>query len=159
MEDFYAVLGVSRRADDVVIKAAYRALSQRYHPDKVPFEQRKAANARMSEINRAYDVLGDASRRRQYDEQLGGQEFEHAEPHDAEGRASFPIIPRAFRRLSVLLSALLLVWAFGVEKKSAWAYGWELVTSGFSNHSHYIFHWGFVVMIVAVAGWAWRRFC
>jgi curved DNA-binding protein CbpA len=64
--DFYAVLGVLPTADDVVIRAAYKALAQRYHPDKwtgAPNE----ANERMMEINAAYEVLSNRERRRQYD--------------------------------------------------------------------------------------------
>mgnify|MGYP000169682062 CR=1 FL=1 len=34
MKDYYAILGVTPQAEDVVIKAAYRALAQRYHPDR-----------------------------------------------------------------------------------------------------------------------------
>jgi len=64
--DYYAVLGVSPDAEDIVIKAAYRALAQRYHPDKNiadPAFSRK----RMAEINEAYQVLGDPKLRNAYD--------------------------------------------------------------------------------------------
>jgi curved DNA-binding protein CbpA len=64
--DFYAVLGVLPTADVVVIRAAYKALAQRYHPDKwtgAPNE----ANERMTEINAAYRVLSDPELRRKYD--------------------------------------------------------------------------------------------
>ena len=54
--DHYAVLGVSPAAEDVVIRAAYRALAQRYHPDKWGGDL-KVANERMAEINAAFAVL------------------------------------------------------------------------------------------------------
>lgn len=64
--DLYAVLGVLSGAEDVVVKAAYRALSQRYHPDRWTGAAAEA-HERMAAINRAYEVLGDPSRRRAYD--------------------------------------------------------------------------------------------
>lgn len=70
LPDYYAILGVLPSAEDVVIKAAYRALAQRYHPDKA--KGRKAsANARMKEINAAYEVLSDKAKRAAYDSECG----------------------------------------------------------------------------------------
>ena len=65
-EDYYTDLGVLPDAEDVVIKAAYRALAQRYHPDKWKGDPAQA-HARMLRINRAYEVLSDASSRAAYD--------------------------------------------------------------------------------------------
>ena len=64
--DYYAVLGVLPDAEDVVIAAAYRALAKRYHPDQWQGD-RSTAHQRMSEINKAYEVLGAAVRRADYD--------------------------------------------------------------------------------------------
>lgn len=64
--DHYFVLGILPDAEDVVVRAAYKALAQRYHPDRwqgAPEE----AHRRMSEINLAYSVLGDKARRSEYD--------------------------------------------------------------------------------------------
>ena len=70
-KDFYAVLGVSASASQDEIKKQYRKLAARYHPDKNPNDA-KAAD-RFKEISEAYQVLGDAERRKQYDQmrQLG----------------------------------------------------------------------------------------
>jgi molecular chaperone DnaJ len=70
-KDFYAVLGVSASATQDEIKKQYRKLAARYHPDKNPNDE-KAAD-RFKEISEAYQVLGDAGRRKQYDQmrQLG----------------------------------------------------------------------------------------
>src|SRR5437764_14763344 len=70
-KDFYAVLGVSASATQDDIKKQYRKLAARYHPDKNPNDP-KAAD-RFKEISEAYQVLGDAERRKQYDQmrQLG----------------------------------------------------------------------------------------
>ncbi len=67
MKDFYAVLGVLPTAENVVIRAAYKALAQRYHPDK--YQGTKVeAEALMKELNAAYSVLSDPEKRRRYDE-------------------------------------------------------------------------------------------
>lgn len=65
-KDYYAILGVLPSVEDFVIRAAYRALAQRYHPDKLP-DCRATAEARMREINEAYAMLSDERLRAQYD--------------------------------------------------------------------------------------------
>ncbi|HEU5145909.1 MAG TPA: DnaJ domain-containing protein [Chryseosolibacter sp.] len=67
MKDYYAILGVSANATASEIKKAFRKLAILYHPDKNPSPE---ARPRFHEINEAYDVLGDAVKRAQYDERL-----------------------------------------------------------------------------------------
>ena len=70
MQNHYEVLQVLRSAEQEVIKAAYRILARRYHPDS--FDGDKAfANAKMQAINAAYEVLGDSARRADYDRDCG----------------------------------------------------------------------------------------
>jgi curved DNA-binding protein CbpA len=66
--DAYAVLGVSPTADPEALKAAYRRLAARTHPDRVPDDERAAATARMQQINVAYGLVADPARRRRYDQ-------------------------------------------------------------------------------------------
>ncbi len=66
-QDFYAVLGVARTADEAEIKKAYRKLAMRYHPDKVGAEEKVAAEAKFKEITEAYEVLRDPEKRGVYD--------------------------------------------------------------------------------------------
>src|SRR5260370_12551964 len=66
-QDFYAVLGVERTADEAEIKKAYRKLAMRYHPDKVGAEEKVAAEAKCKEITEAYEVLRDPEKRAVYD--------------------------------------------------------------------------------------------
>lgn len=66
--DYYKILGVSKDADDKAIKRAYRKLAVQYHPDKNPGDKR--AEEKFKELNEAYEVLGDATKRAKYD-QLG----------------------------------------------------------------------------------------
>jgi curved DNA-binding protein CbpA len=68
--DHYATLGLHSGAEAVVITAAYRALAQRYHPDKWHGDSAEA-HRRMSELNEAYRVLGSASLRAEYDAARG----------------------------------------------------------------------------------------
>ena len=69
MKDYYRTLGVLDDAEDIIIRAAYKALAQRYHPDKWKGDLTEA-NSRMSEINEAYDVLADTEKRKKYDEEF-----------------------------------------------------------------------------------------
>ena len=55
-KDYYRILGVLDDAEEIVIRAAYKALAQRYHPDKWT-GSKDEANKRMSDINEAYGVL------------------------------------------------------------------------------------------------------
>lgn len=64
-KNHYATLCVAPSAEDIVIRAAYRALAQRYHPDRARGSMEHAR--RMTEINEAYAVLSDPEKRRQYD--------------------------------------------------------------------------------------------
>jgi len=65
-KDFYAVLGISSSASQDEIKKQYRRLAAKHHPDKNPNDAKAAE--RFKEISEAYTVLGDADKRKQYDD-------------------------------------------------------------------------------------------
>ena len=64
-KDYYRILGVSDTATAKEIKTAYRKLSRQYHPDT---NSDDGAEERFKEISAAYDVVGDETRRKEYDE-------------------------------------------------------------------------------------------
>lgn len=66
--DYYQQLGVERTASEGEIKKAYRKLAIKYHPDKVPANQKGDAEKRFKEISEAYQVLSDPQKRRKYDQ-------------------------------------------------------------------------------------------
>ncbi|MCJ8163611.1 J domain-containing protein [Pontibacter sp. E15-1] len=76
-KDYYSILGVNKTATQPEIKKAYRGLAKKYHPDKNKGD--KAAEDKFKDISEAYEVLGDAEKRQQYD-QLGAnwRQFQNA---------------------------------------------------------------------------------
>ena len=86
-KDYYAVLGVPKNATQAEIKKAYRKLAQQLHPDANPGNA--DAEARFKEVSSAYDVLGDADKRKRYDEvRAPGPEPVRARPDGREPAAS-----------------------------------------------------------------------
>jgi curved DNA-binding protein len=64
-KDYYKILGVEKGATQSEIKKAYRKLAVKYHPDKN--QGNKVAEDRFKQIGEAYEVLGDAQKRKKYD--------------------------------------------------------------------------------------------
>src|SRR3712207_565768 len=65
MRDPYDILGVARSAPEAEIKKAYRKLAKTYHPDRNKNDPK--AKDKFAEVNTAYEILGDASKRAQFD--------------------------------------------------------------------------------------------
>ena len=96
MKTFYDVLQVSREADPEVIKAAYKSLVQRYHPDKNP--NNPDAEKFLKTINQAYEVLSDPAKRAGYDAAFAeadndttfSKEASHTENNSGGSKGSAP---------------------------------------------------------------------
>ena len=82
MADYYGVLGVPKNADEKEIRAAYRTLARKYHPDLNPGDEK--AEARFKRINEAYELLSDAEDRKKYDKY--GENWKHADQIEARSR-------------------------------------------------------------------------
>ena len=125
MVDYYAILGVNPNAEDIVIRAAYKALAQRYHPDRFA-GSKDEAHRRMSELTQAYEVLADPVRRPKYDRRRKlytravAARFNHARRF-----ASVALDPRAYRSireirgryraaLAALMGAVVVLSAFNL---------------------------------------------
>ncbi|RMH61413.1 MAG: J domain-containing protein [Bacteroidetes bacterium] len=91
IKDYYKVLGLSEDASEAEIKKAYRKLARQYHPDRNP--DNPEAEERFKEVQEAYDVLGDAQRRAEYDRQrkdpFAGSPFSGFSGAGREGGARF----------------------------------------------------------------------
>jgi DnaJ-class molecular chaperone len=79
--DPYEVLGVKKDATEDQIKKAYRSLARKYHPDRNPGD--KQAEASFKEVQDAYDILSDKTKREQYDH------FGFAGPRPGAGPGGF----------------------------------------------------------------------
>ncbi|HEY3298686.1 MAG TPA: DnaJ C-terminal domain-containing protein, partial [Armatimonadota bacterium] len=76
-KDYYATLGVTKDSAEKDIKAAYRKLARKYHPDVNPGN--KEAEEKFKEISEAYEVLSDKDKRAKYDN--FGQQWKNSQSH------------------------------------------------------------------------------
>lgn len=74
MDNHYATLNIAMDAPDAVVRAAYRVLAARYHPDR----RGGGSAAGMQQVNAAYDVLSDPRRRAGHDAELRRQRCRRA---------------------------------------------------------------------------------
>jgi curved DNA-binding protein len=75
--DPYEVLGVARSASEEDVKKAYRKLARQHHPDRNPGD--KSAETKFKEVQEAYDIVGDAEKRKKFD-QFGYAAFDGGMP-------------------------------------------------------------------------------
>ena len=133
----YDNLKVAYNAPDVVIRAAYRALVQQFHPDKFP--DRAVAEHRIKIINKAYEVLSDPDRRKEHDEWIAAQSAHFArdgamasvgESNKNRAGVTSPLSKsrgqlawrsrlegwgRRAERIALGIALVLLVWLLGVD--------------------------------------------
>jgi len=85
-KDFYTILGISRHATAIEIKIAYLMLAKEWHPDKHQNSDeagRKKAEEKFKDLGEAYSVLGDTSKKADYDLTLHDEQ-EPDEPEESE---------------------------------------------------------------------------
>mmetsp|Transcript_45373 Transcript_45373/g.107612 ORF Transcript_45373/g.107612 Transcript_45373/m.107612 type:complete len:171 (+) Transcript_45373:3-515(+) len=86
MADHYQVLGLQRTATAKDVKVAFLKLAQKHHPDVVSPVERVQAEKKFKQINEAYQVLGDAVKRRDYDTGGFRSAYRHASPQQPWAR-------------------------------------------------------------------------
>ncbi len=84
-EDYYKTLGISRDASAADIQKAYRDLARKYHPDLHPDD--KTAKKKFQQVQAAFDVLNDTSKREQYDRYGSSFEQMGSDPRARSGAA------------------------------------------------------------------------
>lgn len=92
MKDYYQILGVAPASSTDEIKKAYRILALQYHPDRN--DGNTASEERFKEIAESYEILGDLTRRQDYDYLVAnpGKVFRAADPKAKKTAATFLII-------------------------------------------------------------------
>ncbi len=109
--NYYRILGVDSNAELIIIRAAYKTLIQKYHPDKAKDDsERKIFNEKTKLINEAYDVLRDEIKRKAYDQNFSSnnsQKNEHTKTNNYDADWSvvidnFPVIRFEYEELLVL---------------------------------------------------------
>lgn len=81
--DYYEILGVKKGASDAEVKAAYRKMALKWHPDRNQ-DKKEAAEKEFKEINEAYQILSDPQKKQTYDQ------FGHAAFDPASGMGGNP---------------------------------------------------------------------
>jgi curved DNA-binding protein CbpA len=133
-EDLYALLGVERGAPGEAIKAAYRARVRENHSDGklLTPEETARADARTAVLNRAWQVLSDPARRRQYDEQREVEALLRRAPHGAAEEAAGPAARapqrshQSIHASHLLRSRVMALPGLGWEKEAYNNFEWAL---------------------------------
>ena len=93
---YYEILGVKQDSGFDEIKSKYRKLAMKYHPDRNP--DNKEAEEKFKKITEAYEILGDAEKRKDYDEKLLNKNTENRKKTSSGGyTGDFSFNPNDFK--------------------------------------------------------------
>ncbi|MCL2593204.1 MAG: DnaJ domain-containing protein [Defluviitaleaceae bacterium] len=98
MNDYYKVLQVKNTAAVEEIKASYRKLAKKFHPDANP--NNKQAEEVFKKISEAYDVLSDEAKKAEYDRKMFGTGRNESHQNSSTGQSTKGAAQRASRNLS-----------------------------------------------------------
>jgi curved DNA-binding protein CbpA len=88
MDNYYDTLEISQKASEEVIKMAYKALAKKFHPDV--FQGDKVfSDKKIKEINRAYEILSDPTKKRNYDLTIGNSPYSKAKSNNQSSQYSY----------------------------------------------------------------------
>lgn len=122
---YYQILGVLEDAEEIIIRAAFRSLIQKYHPDKWVGDK-NYANEKTIQLNRAYKTLSDPKEREEYDKTIGKDIYKNdieTEISDAITEAwekaikFYPELTQISAELSQISSSLQLTFKIAVTEK------------------------------------------
>ena len=80
--DYYEILEINKGASEDVIKAAYKALAKKYHPDNNKMNS-ELCEEKLKQLNEAYEVLSDSEIRKRYDESIKYSATQEENPYTA----------------------------------------------------------------------------
>lgn len=116
MVNYYHVLGLSENASPEEIKAAFKRLAVRYHPDKHP--DRPEMEEKFKEINQAHQILSDPYEKARFDLKLKYQQFSHSQSRPytyARSTPGYRPNPRYYRtKVDYRKNAIATAYAFGI---------------------------------------------
>jgi DnaJ-class molecular chaperone len=90
MKDLYEILQVNQKASKEVIEKVYRFLAKKYHPDLNP-QSKELMSMKMTEINKAYEILGNEFKRLEYDKFLLLQDDKSQSEFKCKKKSSFKV--------------------------------------------------------------------
>ena len=95
---YYEMLGCKQTDSEDTLRKAYRQLAKKYHPDLNPGD--KVAEAKMREIGEAWEILGNADKRKQYDLEISGAAKQGPFVTSTAPRSNRPMTQEDFHRMS-----------------------------------------------------------
>lgn len=110
VKDYYEIMKVGRKASNAEIKKAFRKLANQYHPDKNPSHE---AETIFKEINEAYEVLSDPTKRLDYDQRVtnpGFYNYQHIRPQQSTATYHRRPSEKAMFQISLLRYSRLLFY-------------------------------------------------
>jgi DnaJ family protein B protein 4 len=102
-KDYYKILGVSKSVTQDELKKAYKKLALKWHPDRVPPDQKDVAQTKFQEIGEAFEVLSDPEKKRVYD-QVGEEGLKGGIPSGDSSGSHFIFQPKLNHALPIYFS-------------------------------------------------------
>lgn len=133
--NYYDLFEIAPNASDEVIKASYKAMSKKYHPDNCPNGEQM-----MKKLNEAYDVLSDSVKRKEYDKTL---EISNDKPKDVDNKEKIPFSQSSLKeKIALIIGSIFYLLITGIIYilEFAWAIILVLIIIGFfTGHSQVLF--------------------
>ncbi len=130
-KDYYEILGVDKSADTKTIKKKFRELAKKYHPD---INKEEGTEEKFKDIQEAYEVLSDESKRYQYDnygtasfDNIFENNYQQYSYSDINSNFKFFDLGEWFSSLSILKKILLIVIGILLVILILWLSFWIII--------------------------------